>query len=349
MNPGNLVDNRDPSRITEHLRVRPDGAFVGVEPRATFFRFEAEEGLAHAASQCNGAGLCRRTAPGGTMCPSYRVLLDERHATRGRGNALRLAITGQLGGGGASWDDPATRETLSLCLSCKACKSECPSNVDLAKLKAEYTAQGFAVRGGIPWRTRVRGQVRRMQRLGSLLAPLANAAAALPPVRRALNALLGIAPWRPLPTFGPDLARRQATTGLPSDAPSVVLFGDCFTQFGEGSTGVDAAWVLERFGYRVVVADAGCCARSLISTGMLARAIVEVPVTARALRALVERERAVAVVVLEPSCLSAITDDWLDLSMPDEARMDARAIVPSPTPSRVSSSVDGWITRCGRP
>jgi FAD/FMN-containing dehydrogenase/Fe-S oxidoreductase len=339
MNPGNLVDNRDPSRITEHLRVRPHGAFVGVEPRATFFRFEAEEGLAHAASQCNGAGLCRRTAPGGTMCPSYRVLLDERHATRGRGNALRLAITGQLGGGGASWDDPATRETLSLCLSCKACKSECPSNVDLAKLKAEYTAQGFAVRGGIPWRTRVRGQVRRMQRLGSLLAPLANAAAALPPVRRALNALLGIAPWRPLPTFGPDLARRQATTGLPSGAPTVVLFGDCFTQFGEGSTGVDAAWVLERFGYRVVVADAGCCARSLISTGMLARAIVEVPVTARALRALVERERAVAVVVLEPSCLSAITDDWLDLSMPDEARMDARAI------AAIADSVEGFLER----
>jgi FAD/FMN-containing dehydrogenase/Fe-S oxidoreductase len=339
MNPGNLVDTDDPARITEHLRVRPLGAFVRVEPRATFFRFRAEEGLEHAASQCNGAGICRRTTPGGTMCPSYRVLLDERHTTRGRGNALRLAITGQLDGGRASWSDPATQQTLSLCLSCKACASECPSNVDLAKIKAEYTAQGFAERGRVPWRVRMRGRVRGLQRLGSRMAPLANAAVSVVWLRKLLQSVLGLATDRPLPSFGKDAALRMRGVQQPADAPTVLLFGDCFTQYGESDVAMDAVAVLNAFGYRVAFADAGCCARSLISTGMLAEALATVPRTARALRDSIERERAVAVLMLEPSCMSAIIDDWQDLSLAPGAVEDARAV------AALVDSVEGFLER----
>lgn len=339
MNPGNIVDHADPARITTHLRVRPHDAFVGVPPRATFFRFTAEEGLEHAASQCNGAGICRRTTPGGTMCPSYRVLLDERHTTRGRGNALRLAITGQLGDGRASWSDPATQETLSLCLSCKACASECPSNVDLAKIKAEYTAQGFAERGTIPWRIRLRGRVRGLQRLGSRMAPIANAMAGIVPLRRLLQSVLGLTTDRPLPLFGKDAALRMRGVPQPTDAPTVLLFGDCFTQYGESDVAMDAVAVLNAFGYRVVLADAGCCARSLISTGMLAEALSTVPRTARALRESIERERAVAVLMLEPSCMSAVIDDWQDLSLPPASTDDARAV------ASLVDSVEGFLER----
>jgi len=339
MNPGNLVDHDDPARMTEHLRVRPHSAFVAVEPRATFFRFGPEEGLEHAASQCNGAGICRRTTPGGTMCPSYRVLLDERHTTRGRGNALRLAITGQLDGGRASWSDSATQETLSLCLSCKACASECPSNVDLAKIKAEYTAQGFAERGRVPWRVRVRGRVRGLQRLGSRMAPLANAMASVVPLRRLLQSVLGLATDRPLPAFGKNAALLMRSVPQPVGAPTVLLFGDCFTQYGESDVAMDAVAVLNAFGYRVAFADAGCCARSLISTGMLAEALVTVPRTAHALRASIERERAVAVLMLEPSCMSAIVDDWQDLSLPPAASDDARAV------AALVDSVEGFLER----
>jgi len=339
MNPGNLVANDDPARMTEHLRVRPHGAFVAVEPRPTFFRFAAEEGLEHAASQCNGAGICRRIAPGGTMCPSYRVLLDERHTTRGRGNALRLAITGQLRDGRAAWSDPATQETLSLCLSCKACASECPSNVDLAKIKAEYTAQGFAEQGGIPWRVRLRGRVRGVQRLGSRLAPLANALAAITPIRQLMQSALGLSTDRPLPRFGKDAAVRVRDLQQPTGAPTVLLFGDCFTQYGESDVAMDAVVVLNAFGYRVAFADAGCCARSLISTGMLAEALTTVPRTARALCQAIERERAVAVLMLEPSCMSAVVDDWQDLSLPTSASADARTV------AGLVDSVEGFLER----
>src|SRR5690606_27822163 len=130
LNPGNIV-SPTPGEMLENLRVKPGDQFVEVPPVKTYFRYEKEHGFAEAVELCNGAGVCRRMK-NGTMCPSYRATLDERHATRGRGNALRLAITGQFSPDGRTpaWNDPDTLETLSLCLSCKACKSECPSNVD---------------------------------------------------------------------------------------------------------------------------------------------------------------------------------------------------------------------------
>jgi FAD/FMN-containing dehydrogenase/Fe-S oxidoreductase len=324
MNPGNLTETDDPRRIVMSLRVRPDDAHFAHVPddAQTAFAYGPEGGFAHAVSSCNGAGLCRRLSPaGGTMCPSYRATLDERHSTRGRGNAIRLAATGQFGADAAAgaaagrWGDPATLETLGLCLSCKACKSECPSNVDIAKLKAEYLHQGHRARGGVDWRTRMLANVRGLSRAGSAMWPLANAVARTGIARRAAAWLMGFDARRSLPPFGASLfawaRRRRSPHG--SDAPAVILFGDCFSAYGESAIGRSAVELLEAFGYRVVVADAGCCARAAISCGALDHAARTVERTAASLSALVDAHGAKAILMLEPSCHSAIVDDWTDL------------------------------------
>jgi len=316
MNPGNLVDSNNPSAIVERLRVKPDANEVSIPPTNTFFHYDHEHGFDSAVEACNGAGLCRRVESGGTMCPSYRATLDERHATRGRGNALRLAITGQFDSPGKSdWRDAQTHATLDLCLSCKACKSECPSNVDISKLKAEFAAQGFAVRGGVPWRTRVIGRVRLGNRIGSRLWPLANFALGIPQLRRLLNGLLGFHPDRELPPYGPAAHRwlRRRGSKAKVGAPTVLLLADCFSNYGETDLAQLAVELLEAFGYRVVIARSGCCGRSLISVGMLAEASTTIARTANELLHAMQREGAVALLGLEPSCVSAIKDDWLDL------------------------------------
>jgi len=380
LNPGNLTDSREPRRILEHHRVRPDDRFVHAptDEKLTYFRYDREGGFEHAVDQCNGAGICRRLAPG-AMCPSYRATLEERHATRGRGNALRLAITGQFSDkaqdaattsarasqaaaptqssrtpGSATpavplWRDEGTLETLSLCLSCKACKSECPSNVDIAKLKSEYLAQSFREAGRVPRQARLFGRVRRVSRIGSALWPLVNGLNRVPGVRGAMAAFAGIDPRREPLTFGPSLvrwaARRSAAVAANAadaaheadasgthggsgahgnaSAPRVFLLADCFCAFQEPSVGRASVRLLEAFGYRVEVLDAGCCGRALISTGMLAEASRTCTDTAKSIMAACTDHPEAPVLVCEPSCASAIRDDWLDLRMgisPHEAK-----------------------------
>ncbi|MBA4028383.1 MAG: FAD-binding oxidoreductase [Planctomyces sp.] len=339
LNPGNIVAPGPVGSILERTRVRPGAGLSGpeTEPSAgpalgepdapaveTYFAFADQGGLLHAAEMCNGAGVCRKQS-GGTMCPSYRATLDERHSTRGRGNALRLAVTGQVPGGDR-FDDPETVATLGLCLSCKACKSECPSNVDVSRLKAEYTAQRFKggrVGGLERLRAWLIGRVRALNRAGSAAAPVANAAARWGPTRALINTVMGIDPRRSLPGFSPSLfalVRDRGVDGVGGvgDArPAVALFGDCFTAYNESGLGVAAARLLEGLGYRVILPAGGgwggCCGRSMISVGMLAEACREVRRTAESLRAVVDDPRVRGVLFLEPSCLSAVRDDWLDL------------------------------------
>ncbi|TDJ57019.1 MAG: FAD-binding oxidoreductase [Planctomycetota bacterium] len=309
LNPGNIVE---PAAITDTLRVEPGGHPASMPDIKPFYRYDAEHGFGAAVEMCNGAGVCRKTT-GGTMCPSYRALRDERHATRGRGNALRLAITGQLGP--SRWDDAETIRTLDLCLSCKACKAECPSNVDIAKLKSEYTAQRFAAAGRVPMQVRAFAAVRGMNRLGSRLYPLANALTRFGPTAAIVKRAMGIDRRRSLPRFGPSLYRWHARRPVNADAPAVVLMGDCFTAWSEPHIGRSAVEVLEALGYRVVLPRTKCCGRPLISQGMLAEAQSVCRTTAGELAHAMKSNEAVALVGCEPSCISAITDDWLELDM----------------------------------
>jgi len=320
LNPGNIVAPGPVESMTELLRVEPSKgrplAFPG--GLETYFDYADQHGIDGAVEMCNGAGVCRKKQ-GGTMCPSYMALLDERHSTRGRGNALRLAITGQLTPGrpdSERWSDPETIRTLNLCLSCKACKTECPSNVDISRLKAEYTAQRYRAQG-TPLSARLMGAIRALNRIGSTLPEVANRVNRWRPVRRLLGSLLNLHPKRSLPTFSRSLARDFPNpTASEAGAPTVMLFGDCFSMFNEARVGLAAAKVLRAFGYRVALADVGCCGRAKISMGLLPAAAQEVTATFQRLERGIVTNRASAVLLLEPSCLSAIKDDWKQLKLP---------------------------------
>lgn len=309
LNPGNIARPSELPSIVEHLRVKPGQKVTQVPPTETYYRYDDQHGFRGAIEMCNGAGVCRKKQ-GGTMCPSYMATLDERHSTRGRGNALRLAITGQLEG---VWDDRETNRTLDLCLSCKACKAECPSNVDIARLKSEYLAQQYR-QHGTPLKARFFGSIRELNRLGSLTPGLANFVNNLAPSRWLSEKLLKIDRRRSLPRFARsyigDLPkeRRQPPSG--GARPRVVVFGDCFTQFNEPGIGRATVRSLEAFGYEVFAADVGCCGRAEISLGLLESATQTIERTAARLAAFAEAPGVEAVVFLEPSCHSAVIDDW---------------------------------------
>lgn len=323
LNPGMIVDAGPVGSIAESLRVQNEKRVPAVDQIQTFFNYSDQEGFHGAVEMCNGAGFCRKTA-GGTMCPSYRATLDERHSTRGRGNALRLAITGQALAHESTapvWNDPGTIETLDLCLSCKACKSECPSNVDIARLKAEYTAQRYREQGEAPLQAKVFGQIRRLNQLGSLAPGLANAIGRWGPVRAMMNHALGLAPQRSLPPFARSLYSWFNRRDVPpaTGKPRVVLFADCFTTYNEPEIGRSAVAVLEALGYAVELPKVGCCGRAMISTGLLAEAIRSIDSTLADVRPFIEDDTVRAVLVCEPSCLSAMKDDWLQLKVKTDA------------------------------
>ena len=356
LNPGMIVSPESLGTITDNLRVDAGGVGGGVDahphlleasPRAdlarsretgpetgvagrvagveTYFDYSDSGGFSHAVEQCNGAGVCRKRT--GVMCPSYHATLDERHSTRGRGNALRLAITGQMPGargsagemGEANFDDEETKKTLDLCLSCKACKSECPSNVDIARLKAEYTAQRYKRTGKVPIASLATGHVRVLNRIGAITPGLANAVNATAAARGFINAVMNIHPERSLPKFSRSLysAFRPAATRVGSTGQAVqsrvVLYTDCFTTYNESHIGVAAGRVLERLGYGVELSASTCCGRSMISVGMLEQAIKTIDAALERLRPAIEDDGVKAIVVCEPSCLSAMKDDWLAL------------------------------------
>ena len=371
LNPGNIVRPGPLESMTANLRVdaesspvreRRAGGHTGAEENAsrhgpgsrapgaqaseahaitpvvrrdpeTFFDYSSAHGFMHAVEQCNGAGVCRKR--GGVMCPSYHATLDERHSTRGRGNALRLAITGQFpsGASGPGWSDAETIKTLDLCLSCKACKSECPSNVDIAKLKAEFTAQRHRLAGHVPLKARVFGHVRTLNRLGSITPGLANRFNRTRLAKWMAERLLGIDQRRSIPAFAGSLhLQARSDAGVVAamkrpGAPKVVLFADCFTTFNEPRIGVAALRVLAALGYEVEILPgrkddgilgphaglSGCCGRAMISTGLLGDAAATMDATVELLRPAIEDPRVVAVVACEPSCLSAFKDDWLEL------------------------------------
>jgi Fe-S oxidoreductase len=246
------------------------------------------------------------------MCPSYQATREEQHSTRGRANALRLALTGQADLAGLT--DPAVRAVLDLCLECKACKSECPTNVDMARLKAESLHQ-YHRQHGLPVRNRAFGHVARLSRWGSRLAPLSTWIVQSWPARWLNEQLLGIDRRRVPPAFAhrpftrlfPALPGRE---GASRGQHPVLLFPDTFTNFHEPGVGVAAIEVLHRAGCAVTLGPAGlkCCGRPFISNGMLGEAIAHAAHNVELLH-----DWAAAgnpVIACEPSCILTIQDDY---------------------------------------
>ena len=312
LNPGKIVDA---PAMTENLRLGPDYA-AALLP--TVLDFDDQGGFAEAIELCNGAGVCRKRLSG-TMCPSYMVTDEEEHSTRGRANALREAIAGHLPAG--AFHSPRVKEVMDLCLSCKACKSECPSNVDLARIKSEWSHQVHQIEG-TPLRDLVFGHVAAVNRWGSRLAPIANRLTGLPVVRWINEKLLGIDRRRRLPRFASTtfvqwfrertVAEDRATRG------SVALFPDCFCNYNEPEIGIAAVRVLEACGFEVVVPEAICCGRAMISRGLLTDAKAQAEANLRSLSPLVDR--GIHVVGLEPSCILTFRDEYQAFRLGEPAR-----------------------------
>ena len=308
LNPGMIVDAGTVESITTHLRQQAQRKtnLMDVE---TYFDYSDQESFAGAVEMCNGAGFCRKTS-GGTMCPSYRATLDERHSPRGRANALRASILGTSDR--PNWTDNETLQTLDLCLSCKACKTECPSSVDIGRLKAEYMAQRYRdIRPTLA--LRAFGHIRTLNGLGSMLPGVANWMQNVPPARVLMNYLLGLAPQRDLPTFSRSLYglfQHRLRKGNPATGPRVVLFADCFTNYNESHIGAAATRVLQSLGYQVEMVNHGCCGRAMISNGLLQSARQSIRRTLTQLTPAIMDRDVAAIVVCEPSCLSAMIDDW---------------------------------------
>lgn len=296
-NPGRIVDTPP---ITAHLRFNP--AYRTSSP-ATYFDFGADGGLGRAVEQCSGVGLCRKTREG-TMCPSYMATRDETDTTRGRANVLRLALSGQLGSDGL--DDPAVHEALDLCLECRACKSECPTSVDMARIKSETLADRWD-RHGAPLAVRAFGHVRTLAQVGSRVAPIANALTRSRLGRAMNDALLGVDRRRTLPAWTSRPLSSRLARAAPASPLRAVLFADTFTEYSEPEIGVAAFQVLDRAGIGARLVPHGCCGRPLISQGLLEEARATGAAAVEALHA--HAARGEAIVFLEPSCLSAMRED----------------------------------------
>ena len=316
MNPGNIVAG---PAVTEHLRYGTE--YKTWEPK-TLLDFSAQGGFAAAVEMCNGVGVCRKKLEG-TMCPSYMATRDEEHSTRGRANALRAVLSGKVPA--ADFAGRRLYEVMDLCLECKGCKAECPSNVDMAKMKYEFLYH-YHKANGLPLRNRLFGHIGRLSWWGSRLAPLSNWIAASAPNRWLMEKAAGIDRRRPLPAF----ARETFTDWFdrrrpPASAPrgSVLLFHDTFVTYNTPEIGRAAVELLEGAGYAVVLVDRKCCGRPLISKGMLDEAAEHARWNVERLHPWVAR--GVPVVGLEPSCLLTIRDEWVELLRTDEARAVARS------------------------
>jgi len=316
-NPGNLVGPANVETITASLRVLPERESVTAPEIQTYFDYSDQHGFNGAIEQCNGAGVCRKKQ-GGTMCPSYMATLDERHSTRGRGNALRLAITGQLTRDGAArWDDPETLKTLDWCLSCKACKAECPSNVDVARLKSEYLAQRNSARGRVPLRDRLIANIRTINRLGAMAPAVGNFVAQLEATKALAQRFFSIDARRSLPPVSRPLSGmiRPVLRRTAGRERTVAVFADCFTGWSEPGAGVATARLLEALGYRVELVSPGCCGRPAISVGALDIAKKQIERTVEELAPYASDDACEAILICEPSCLSATIDDWRALRL----------------------------------
>ena len=312
MNPGKIID---PPPMTQSLRFGPSYRTIKID---TYFDFSSQDGFAGAIEMCNGVGACRKTLTG-TMCPSFVGTREEEHSTRGRANALRAVISGNLAR--ESFKSERLHEVLDLCLECKACKAECPSNVDMAKIKYEFLAH-YHKEHGLPLRNRLFGDIARLSKFGSKFAPLSNWFANSWFSKRILEKYVGVDQRRSMPrfvhrTFEKRFAGRQRPTG--NQRKQVVLFHDTFMNYNYPQIGEAALHVLETAGFEVILPEKKCCGRPMISKGMLEQAIENARYNIEQLKPYAAK--GIPIVGCEPSCILALRDDYVDLIEGRDAKL----------------------------
>ena len=294
MNPGKIIDA--PS-ITENLRY---GTTYHDDAVHTQFRYKMEGDFKDSVHMCTGVGECRKLI-GGTMCPSFKATRDEEHSTRGRANAMRLAMSGQLDKDGLASE--RLHEVLDLCLSCKACKSECPSNVDMARLKSEVS-QIYYEKHGTKLRDRfIKDSSKMAAMFSGSWAGIINAIQSTGVFRSAMEQIAGFDKRRKLPQYSRETFSRwfaKNSVKAKEGATKVALFADTYLNYHEPNIGIAAYNLLKSCGYDVLLAEPGCCQRPKISHGFLKEAKKEGLKTALGLDQYFSR--GIPVLVCEPSC-----------------------------------------------
>ena len=305
MNPGKIV-NAPP--MTENLRYGGEYTTTNI---TTHYDFTREGGFANSIEMCNGMGVCRKLNEG-TMCPSYMVTMEDVHSTRGRGNLLREIISGKLPI--EEFTGKALHDALDLCLECKGCKAECPSNVDMAKLKYEFLAH-YNDANGISLRSNIFAHIHTLSRMASHMPTLANAMMNRPVIRQALDRWVGIDARRKMPpiaqqTFEAWFKKRLNPTARIAER-NVVLFHDTFINFNYPDVGKATVLLLEAAGYHVEIAERQCCGRPMISKGLPEEARENARFNVGKLAPYVEA--GFSIVGCEPSCILTFRDEYPDL------------------------------------
>jgi FAD/FMN-containing dehydrogenase/Fe-S oxidoreductase len=326
-NPGNIVDAPP---IDRDLRQGPDYTTIPLQPKLHFAR-----GMADEIEMCNGAGVCRKLTSG-AMCPSFMATRDEEHSTRGRANMLRAAISGYIPSNELT--SPRMFQVMELCVGCKTCKAECPSSVDMAKLKTEFLGHYYEQHRR-PLRDHLFTNIDLLSRLGSgWRAPLTNRLLSWGPTKTILERGLGITRRRALPHFArhpftaSNSSHRPTRTPAPScpvrtpradvSLPPVLLFVDTYNAYSYPQVAQAAYAVLEAAGLRVEVSALTDCGRPALSKGMIDRARRQAE---RVLNVLEPQARmGTPIVFLEPSDWSAVVDDYASL-LPDDRRLPSVA------------------------
>ncbi len=335
LNPGKIIDTPPMDTSLRHGPGQPD------QEHATIFDFSATLGVLRAAEKCSGAGECLKShRMGGTMCPSYMVTRNEADSTRGRANLLRQVLTHPRSVTNP-WDSPEVAQVMDLCLSCKGCKTECPSNVDLTRLKAEWQ-QHWLDTHGVPLRSRLVSNYAKAMRWATLAPALYNWIVTAPDVSRWIKDFAGFSRRRSLPTLPASTLRRwfaqggaRAPRGLSSmnlrgaqvpptlPRPRVYFFCDEFTDTTDVTIGIKAVQLLERLGYEVVIPDHAESGRAHLSKGLVREAQAFAIHNVELLKDVITADA--PLIGLEPSAILGFRDEYPDL-MPARLKEAARAL-----------------------
>jgi FAD/FMN-containing dehydrogenase/Fe-S oxidoreductase len=313
LNPGKIVDA---PHMTENLRYGPDYRTAEVE---TVYDFSEYGGLTGAVEMCAGVADCRKRGRG-LMCPSFMATGREADSTRGRANALRAALAKIVLGNQDGWTDPAVLEALDLCLACKGCKAECPSGVDMARLKSEFLHHYYQAHG-VPRLAKRISTIDRLSALGSAWAPLSRWIARSLLGRWFARLWYGLDHRVKMPPFVRRTFRKRMRAHRPADNArtrgEVALFVDCFTNHYAPQVGMAAVDLLEHAGFQVMPANTVCCGRAAASKGMLERARELAAANVEALTPYANIE--VPILGIEPSCTSMIRDEYPALVRTEDA------------------------------
>ncbi len=309
----------NPNKIVDTLPMDTDLRYeAGQKTRQipTIFSFEKEQGILRLAEKCNGSGDCRKTEiTGGTMCPSYMATRNEKDTTRARANILREILTHSPKAN--PFDSEQIKEVMDLCLSCKGCKAECPSNVDVGKMKAEFLQHYYDAKG-LPFRTKLIANFTKSSQLASMFPLIYNFVVQNPFTSKILKKIAGFAPERSLPTLHTftlrnwfDKHKRRKQEPASKTLGTVLLFCDEFTNYNDVEIGIKTVELLEALGYEVKMPLCQESGRTYLSKGLLRKAKQIAEANVRIFKDLVSEN--VPLLGIEPSAILSFRDEYLDL------------------------------------